>query len=96
MRIGKIIKVTTEPRPIKLPQVEPERLPTREPTKVPIKTGKSYLVDVLRGSYTPNDYMELGSLPSRCPKCGGELEESGILNFILECPKHGVIWAEGR
>ena len=95
MNIGKPVKVTEEPRPIRLPEInprrEPARIPEREPVAVP---ARRVAVPGPARTFPGGEIFSTiasSSLPDSCPRCGRELEESGIFDFILSCPKHGVV-----
>ena len=91
MDIGKPEKVTDEPVPIVVRPM-PVRGPDKEPDFVPARRGTPWTtIPVKEPAKIFDDYLNSTELPSRCTKCGRQLEESGLLSFILSCPKHGVV-----
>lgn len=95
MDIGKPEKVTEEPRPIRAPVI-PFTIPTRQPDLVPIRKGVPWTT--IPNKYAPgrtfDDILQKSEIPSKCPKCGSKLEEAGMFNFTLICPRHGVTFRE--
>jgi hypothetical protein len=91
MDIGKITKVTEEPRPERLHPGHPLLIPTKVPERVP------EYVPARRGTWPPRPGGliqakiidgELVKLPYECPGCRRELIDE---NGTLSCPVHGLV-----
>jgi len=101
MNIGKPVKVTEEPKPVKAPEIKPRRVeptpkhdpfePFYVPVRVPARPSEPSKTFPAKEVW---DVITTQEVPSQCYKCGRTLKDLDTFNLMLECPKHGVVFKE--